>query len=110
MKTLKLIGNRVAIMPLKSTNEKTPDGLFLIPNQHRSFVSTDDEFQYRVLAIGPGRWVKATKKGCPSHFEKPEVMAGDRVLVDLRYGGLLHDFEDGSHWLIVDSAKILMKW
>jgi co-chaperonin GroES (HSP10) len=110
MKMLKLTGNRVAITPLKPTSETTPGGIILLPNQHRSYVSTDDDQQYRVLATGPGRWVKALKKGRPSHFEKPEVMAGDRVLVDLRYGGLLHDFEDGSHWLIVDATKILMKW
>lgn len=110
MKLLKLIGNRVAIAPLKPTNEKTPGGIFLLPNQHRSFVSTDDDMMYRVLATGSGHWVKARKKGSPPHFEKPEVVPGDRVLVDLRYGGLLHDFEDGSHRLIVDASKILLKW
>ena len=110
MKMLKLTGNRVAIEPLKPTQEVTPGGIHLVSNQHRSFCSTDDEFQYRVLATGPGLWVKARKKGRPSHFEKPEVVQGDRVMVDLRYGGLLHDFEDGSHWLIVDAGKILLKW
>jgi len=110
MKLLKLTGNKVAIGPLKPTQEVTPGGIHLLPNQHRTWVATDNDMQYRVLAVGPGRWVKAHKKGRPRHFEKPEVVQGDRVLVDLRYGGLLHDFEDGSHRLIVDASKILIKW
>ncbi len=114
MKMLKLIGNRVAIAPLKPTQQVTPGGIHLLPNQHRTWVSTDNEMQYLVLAAGPGAWVKVpsiSKRGkFVTKFLKPEVAPGDRVLVDLRYGGLIHDFEDGTHRLIVDASKIVMKW
>ena len=95
---LKLVGNSVMVEPLPDL-QFSPSGLAL-PNHWKK-----PNLKYRVLAVGPGAWVKRKKKRV---FLSPEVAVGDGVLTRAWIdGGIKHDFEDGSHRLIIDAADIL---
>jgi co-chaperonin GroES (HSP10) len=99
---MKILGNRVLVEPLKPTTQVTPGGIHLLANPHRPWVAEDDEFQYRVLAVGTG---KLTKSGERIPIE---ATPGDGVLVNLTNGGIVNEFNDGSHRLLVDADKIQM--
>jgi co-chaperonin GroES (HSP10) len=67
-----------------------------------------DEKQWRVLEVGPGRWVKRRGKG-KRRFQPMEVAPGDRILVDAGMGSRF-TFEDGTKRRIFDMDLVLMKW
>jgi co-chaperonin GroES (HSP10) len=104
---MRLLGHTVLLAPLKPTHAVTPGGIHLLPNAHRTWVDADDEAQYRVLAVGPGKWVQPRRKGKHRRFVQPEVKAGDRVLVDLK-PGIKETFDDHSGRIIVDAGQCLM--
>lgn len=86
--------NLVLLEPLP-LEVRSPGGIFYSQSH------TYDNWQYRVLAVGPG---KRRKDGTN---QRPEVRAGDRCL--FRPGaGNRHVFEDGR--LIVEAEQILMIW
>jgi len=99
MKMLRLLGNRIAIAPLPKP-ARSAGGIHLLEGDHRPWVKTDDEMQYQVIAIGPGRYHKGVRL-CP------EVRPGDRVLM-VHPINILHDLDDGTHRLIVDADQVQM--
>jgi co-chaperonin GroES (HSP10) len=104
---MNILANYVLLAPLKPTHAVTPGGIHLLPNQHRTWVDADDQQQYRVLAVGPGKWVQPRRKGRHRRFVQPEVKFGDRVLVDLK-PGIKETFDDHSGRIIVDAGQCLM--
>jgi len=104
---MRLLGHTVLLAPLKPTHAVSPGGIVLLPNQHRVWVNSDDDGQYRVLGVGPGKWVKPRRKGKHRRFVQPEVNVGDRVLVDLK-PGIKETFDDHSGRIIVDAEQCLM--
>jgi co-chaperonin GroES (HSP10) len=104
---MNLLANYVLLGPLKPTHAVSPGGIVLLPNQHRPWVDGDDQQQYRVLGVGPGKWVKPRRKGRHRRFIQPEVKVGDRVLVDLK-PGIKETFDDHSGRILVDAGQCLM--
>jgi co-chaperonin GroES (HSP10) len=104
---MNLLGNLVLVAPLKPTHAVSPGGIHLLPNAHRPWCDGDDQGQYRVTAVGPGKWVKSRRKGRHRRFVQPEVRPGDRVLVDLK-PGIKETFDDHSGRIIVDAEQCLM--
>jgi co-chaperonin GroES (HSP10) len=99
---MKMTGNFVLVEPLP-LETKSSGGLHL-PTDPKYF---DDQKQWRVLAVGPGKLRK--KKGRAPLLIPPEVAPGDRVLVDIGQGWRMA-FEDGSNRRVIDADIILMKW
>ena len=91
---MKLLRNLVLLGPLPQP-EKSAGGIAL------SASYSYDNWQYRVLAVGPGKRLRDGTILCP------EVRPGDRCL--FRPGvGNPYTFEDGR--LIVEADQILMLW
>ena len=117
--TLRMLKSDVLLGPV-TWNRRSPGGIHLL-GTHRPWVDTDDSKQYRVLAVGPGRWVKRRRSSLAVDYSQvrrlsykflaPEVEPGDLVLVNLSSGAAIKEtLEDGSKRLIVDSSAILLKW
>jgi co-chaperonin GroES (HSP10) len=108
---MRMTGNNVLLAPLK-TATVSPGGIHLPHNAHRPWVASDDQMQYRVIAVGPGKWVRRKKRKNQvrgmMRWEKPEVAPGDRVLAKLT--NIKDTFDDHSGRLIIDAQDILMKW
>ena len=104
---MRLLSNYVLLAPLKPTHAVSPGGIHLLPNAHRPWVDGDDGGQYRVLAVGPGKWVNPHRKGRHRRFVEPEVKVGDRVLVDLK-PDIKDTFDDHSGRIIVDAGQCVM--
>ena len=89
-----LLRNLVMLEPLPP-EVRSPGGIFFLP------YSKGDNWQYRVLAVGPGKRLKDGTTLCP------EIRVGDRCL--FRPGaGNRHAFDDGR--LIVEADQILLLW
>ena len=104
---MRLLSNYCLLAPLKPTHAVSPGGIILLPNQHRAWCDSDDSGQYRVLAVGPGKWVNPRRKGKHRRFLEPEVKVGDRVLVDLK-PDIKDTFDDHSGRIIVDAGQCVM--
>ena len=91
MKTLKPLGNRIVVAPLKPITQ-TAGGIFVAPRYQ------DDERRYRVLLVGPGR---RTKKGV---LVAPEVKPGDEILARADYGSQ-HEWTDGVK--VINAAQVV---
>lgn len=90
---MKLLGNRVLLEPLP-LKVFSPGGILFTQ------IWQDDEKQYRVLAVGPGRKLKN------GTVVPPEVKPGDYVLAEL-YGEHIK-LPDGRR--IIDAKDILAVW
>lgn len=95
---MKLIGNTVLLEKLPQ--RKSSAGGITLPQQYQ-----DDEKQWRVVAVGPGRTVR--KKGKPDVVIPIEVEPGDYVLAEVGFANKAA-LENGQ--LIVDADQVLMKW
>lgn len=90
---MKLLGNRIHLRPLPQATRSA--GGILYAEAFR-----DDQKQFEVLAVGPGR---KTKKGV---LIPPEVKPGDRVLAELYHEHTI--LPDGTR--IADASAILATW
>lgn len=90
---MKLLGNRVLVEPLPQTTVSA-GGIIYSPN-HR-----DDQKQFTVLAVGPGR---ISRKGI---LIAPEVVPGDKVIAELFTDHLI--MPNGSR--VIDASSIIAKW
>lgn len=88
--TVKLLGNRVLVAPLPQAT-KSAGGIHLAQRYQ------DDQMQFRVLAVGPG---KANKKGV---LVPPEVKPGDQIVAGLYHTHTI--LEDGRR--VIDASEIL---
>lgn len=95
---MKLLGNTVLLEPLNPLLSR--GGLHLIERYQ-------DNKQFRVVAVGPGRRVR--KKGKADRLETPEVQPGDHVLLNQYYGNKFA-FDDGTGRILVEAADIEAKW
>lgn len=97
---IRLLGARVHITPLVQKKASiTPGGIHVHPSHF------DDQKQWMVLGVGPGQWQKRGKKRV---FIVPEVVSGDRVMVDIGMGGTA--LPDGTYILDYRAGQFLMKW
>lgn len=95
-----VLGNNVLLEPLPQQT-KSAGGLLLASKYQ------DDQMRYRVLLVGPGRWVR--KKGKPAVHIPIDVEPGDCVLAPPIHGNKLA-FENVLGWLIVEADEIIAKW
>lgn len=98
---MKLKGNLILCAPLRPP-EKTAGGI-VRPLDPKYF---DDEKQWRVLEVGPGKTV-VNKRTKVKTLVPMEVAPGDRVLVDQTLGNKFA-FDDGRR--IFDADQVLLKW
>jgi hypothetical protein len=99
-KQIRLCGARVHITPLQLKRSTLTDGGIHV---HGSWF--DDAKQYLVLGVGPGAY---QKRGRKKVFIVPEVVPGDRVMVDISLGGTA--LPDGTWILDYRAGQFLMKW
>lgn len=90
---MKLLGNRVRLMPLAQKTQS--DGGIAYAERYR-----DDQMQFTVLNVGPGRKLKN------GSVLPPEVKPGDHVLAALYHEHTI--LKDGTR--IVDAKEILAAW
>ena len=97
---IRLLGARVHITPLvRKAAVRSPGGIYLHPS------ADDDQKQWMVLGVGPGQWQKRGKKRV---WITPEVIPGDRVMVDIGTGGTA--LPDGTWILDYRAGQFLLKW
>lgn len=105
-KPIRLCGNRVHITPLERKGAlKSAGGIHLVESPENL-----DEKQFLVLGIGPGKWEYHPVPGKRQKrrvWVSPEVVTGDRVLVDINNSNGIA-IPDGT-W-IIDARYILLKW
>ena len=95
---LTLVGNNVMLQPLPK-RLRTVDGIHL-PAKYQ-----DDNTQYRVIAVGPGRVVR--KKGKPDVVIPIELEPGDHVLTPQIHGNK-YCADNGT--IIIEADEIIAKW
>ena len=98
MPKLKLTGTNILLQPLPQ--KLRSDGGILFSANYR-----DDETQFRVLAVGPGRWIR--RKGKKPFFKACEVEVGDHVLTEQVHGNKLQ-MPNGV--IIIEHDEIIAKW
>lgn len=93
---MRLFGNVVLLEPLPKKTASAGGILYAEKYQ-------DDQKQWRVLMVGPGR---KTKRGV---LIKPELEVGDVILTEMIHGNKFA-YEDGSGWIIIEADEIIGKW
>ncbi len=89
------LSNRVVIKPLKSSEQKSPGGIY-IPD-----TAKEKPQEGEIVAVGPGK-LDETGKRIPM-----EVKVGDKVLFS-KYAGSEYK-ENGEEYLVVREDDILFK-
>ncbi len=90
---MQLLGNRVLLEPLAPAL-RSSGGIVYVQSYR------DDQKQYKVLAVGPGR---VNKKGI---LIPPEVQPGDHVLAELYQQHMI--LPNGNR--IADASEVIAKW
>lgn len=93
---MRLFGNVVLLEPLPKKTV-SPEGILFAERY------LDDQKQWRVLMVGPGR---KTKRGV---LIKPELEVGDCILTEMIHGNKFA-YENGSGWIIIEADEIIAKW
>lgn len=101
---LKLLGNSVLLEPIDAGEQLSSASNLVLVNHHKRA-----NLKFKVVAVGPGAFVKRRKKRV---WLQPEVEPGDRVLCNAELDPAIvkHSLDDGTGRVLVDAAGILMKW
>jgi co-chaperonin GroES (HSP10) len=109
---MRLLGNRVMIRRVETSEIQTASGLFVADPFKRG------EIIFEVLEVGPGRLLRHPRKN-KSVFISPEVSKGELVLSRHWFDASLHpswhqpeylDNTDGSGRIVLDARFCIAAW